>query len=180
MIEANRSRAARSAPVLRAGLRALLVVGCRIDLDHADTPGPDAGGGATCATSTASSCMDAVGHSDLTWIQDNILTPQCTFSGCHNGASTPAGMIDLRGGMAYAHLVGAASALEPTRKLVVAGNPAQSYLEVMLGTIAPEAADPPADPIRSDVGTMPMSAGLLCCQKLDAVDRWIAAGAMND
>lgn len=181
MIEANRSRASWHGWGLRAGVLALLVVSCRIDLDHGTTAGTDGGGDpTTCATGSAASCMDAVGHSDFTWIQDNILTPQCTFSGCHNGANTPAGKVDLRAGMAYANLVGAASVLEPSRALVVAGNPAQSYLDVMLGTIKPAQADPPANPIRSDVGTMPMSAGILCCQKLDAIDRWIAAGAMNN
>jgi hypothetical protein len=141
----------------------------------------DSGTG-TCAMSTSQACMDATAHSDLTWIQANIFEKQCTFSGCHNGAATLAGKVDLRSGMAYAHLVGFTSVLDPTRKLVVAGDPKSSYLEVMLGIIQPVSATPPSAPPRSDVGYMPQSNGgnLLCCQKLAAIDRWIAAGAMNN
>jgi hypothetical protein len=140
------------------------------------------GGTGMCAMSTSQACMDATAHSDLTWIQANIFDKQCTFSGCHNGANTPAGKVDLRSGMAYAHLVNFTSVLDPSRKVVVAGDPKSSFVEVMLGIIAPSAATPPSAPPRSDVGYMPQDNGgnLLCCQKLGAIDRWIAAGAMNN
>jgi hypothetical protein len=66
--------------------------------------------------------------------------------------------------------------------LVVPGNPAQSFLTVMIGQIRPEEADPPFTAIPNDssgnfVGTMPQNAGVLCCQKLDAIERWIGSGA---
>jgi hypothetical protein len=131
---------------------------------------------------TSQACMDATTNQSLSWIQSNIFDKQCTFSGCHDGGATKAGAVDLRAGKSYAHLVGYASALDPTFKLVVAGQPKMSYLEVMLGKIMPNDAIPSAPPIRADVGLMPMdNAGqLLCCQKLDALDRWISMGAMND
>jgi hypothetical protein len=126
-------------------------------------------------------CEEAKSHQDFTWIQQNILTNQCAaFSGCHNGATNPAGMVDLRAGMAHAHLVDYDSVLEPTRKLVVAGDPGKSYMLVMIGEIQPQNADPPAGPIRSDVGLMPQGSGLLCVEKRDAIQRWIMAGALDN
>jgi hypothetical protein len=128
------------------------------------------------------SCAEAVSHSDFAWLETNIFVVSCVFSTCHNGADTGvASKIDLRAGQAYTHLVGAVSDLEPTRMLVVAGAPARSYLLVMLGQIQPQDADPPANPIRSDIGTMPQgnSGQLLCVEKRDAIERWIAAGAAN-
>jgi hypothetical protein len=132
-------------------------------------------------TLTVPSCTEATSHMDLTWIANNIFAHQCTSSsGCHNGANTRAGMVDLRPGMAFNHLVNFTSMLEPSRKLVVAGDPKSSYLEVMLGIIPPTDATPPASPPRSEVGLMPQDSGILCCQKLVAIDQWIAAGAMNN
>jgi hypothetical protein len=135
-----------------------------------------------CSNASSMACMDATTHMDLTWIQTNVFNVQCTFSGCHNGAATPAGMVDMRSGMAYSHLVNFTSVLEPSRKLIVPGDPKSSYLEVMLGIINPADATPPTTPPRADVGYMPQSNGgaLLCCQKLMAIDRWISAGAMNN
>jgi hypothetical protein len=130
-------------------------------------------------------CAEATTHSDLTWIQTNVFTPSCVFTtGCHNGSDTTgtAAKIDLRPGQARAHLVNATSHLEPTRKLVVPGNPAKSYMLVMLGHIQPQNADPPAPPIRSDVGTMPQgTAGqLLCAGKREVIQRWILNDAPNN
>lgn len=146
----------------------LFVTACKIDLDHA----PDSGG--ACAASTSTSCSDAVNHQELSWIQTNVLTPQCTFSGCHNGDNTKQGKIDLRDGKSFATLVNGDSMLVSGARLVIPGDPTTSYLEVMLGT-EPGTIDP-------TVGTMPQSNGglLLCCQKLDAIQRWITAGAMNN
>ena len=89
---------------------------------------------------------------------------------------------------AYTSLVNATSHVDPTRMLVVPGNPAQSYIMYLTGAIKPEDADPPLGPIPASdpssgapVGTMPQqSTGFMCCQELDAISRWIAAGAMND
>lgn len=163
--------------------------GCEIPLDQCAknhtcnlAPGGDGGNSTMCQMSTSTACMDATTHSDLTWIQQNIFDKQCIFSGCHNGAATSAGKVDLRDGMSYAHLVNFASILTPGRTLVVASDPKSSYLEVMLGIIKPSDATPPASAPPASVGLMPQSNGgqLLCCQKLDAIDRWIMAGAMNN
>jgi hypothetical protein len=165
---------------MRWALFVVLAAGCRIDLDHGTTV--DATIAGTCVQSTAAVCIEADNHSDLTWIQTNIFNKQCTFTGCHNGGNTDAGKIDLRDMQSYTHLVNVTSDLEPSRKLVIPGNSAQSYLQVMIGKIKPAEADPPAGPITVRVGLMPMdnNGALLCCQKLDAIDRWIVAGAMNN
>jgi hypothetical protein len=148
----------------------LFATACRIDLDHA----PKQSGGPMCMDSTSAACMDAVNHQELTWIQKNVLTPQCTFSGCHNGDNTKQGKIDLRDGHSFMTLVNGDSALMAGSKLVVPGDPTTSYLEVMLGS-QPGTIDPM-------VGLMPQDNGnqLLCCQKLDAIERWIMDGAMNN
>ena len=147
----------------------LFATACKIDLDHA----PDSGSG-LCAMSTSATCTDAVNHQELSWIQKNVFTPQCTFSGCHNGENTKQGKIDLRDGKSFATLVNGDSMLVSGAKLVIPGDPTTSYLEVMLGS-QPGTIDPA-------VGIMPQSNGgmLLCCQKLDAIQRWITAGAMNN
>lgn len=152
------------------------VAGCKFDLDHRHV---DAAGSATsCEQGSAQTCLDAASHSDLTWIQANIFDRHCTFQGCHNGMPNPAGMLDLRAGQSYAHLVNVTSVLEPPHLYVVPGDAKKSFLEVMLGFIAPQDADPPAT--LPSVGTMPLDSGPLCCQKLQAIDRWIVAGAMNN
>jgi hypothetical protein len=178
----------RAALGLAPALAALALTACEYPLDACarnhtcQSGGTTDGGMATCMTSTAPTCVDATSHQDLTWIANNIFANQCTFSGCHNGSSTPAGKVDLRPSMAFNHLVNFTSILQPSRKLVVAGDPKSSYLEVMLGIIPPADATPPASPPRADVGYMPQESGgiLLCCQKLMAIDQWIAAGAMNN
>jgi hypothetical protein len=119
-------------------------------------------------------------HSDLAWIQDNIFTKQCAFVGCHNGGASPAGMMDLRAGMARTHIVNVASMIDTTRTIVVPGDAAKSYMLVMTGEIQPADADPPAAAIRADVGTMPQGSPLLCVEKRDAIQRWIVAGALDD
>ena len=84
-------------------------------------------------------------------------------------------------GASHAGLVDVASDIDPARKLVVPGKPKESYLLMMMQHFPPEEMEPtPATPPPN--GYMPQNAGgmVLCCQKLDAIERWIAAGAMND
>ena len=150
-------------------LALVVLTACKIDLDHVDKQT------VACSDSMSTACMDATSHEDLTWLQKNVFTPQCAaFSGCHDGQSTKQGMIDLRDGHTYATLVNGPSALMPGASLVVPGDPTTSYLEVMLGSV-PGSIDP-------TVGLMPQSNGnmLLCCQKLDAIERWITDGAANN
>ncbi len=170
--------------MFRVVLFASLLAGCRINLDSEKQAADAPPGGRACMVSTTStSCMDATTHSDLTWIQSNILDASCIFSGCHNGASTAAGKTDLRMGMSYSHLVNVASPhLDPTRMLVKPGDPQNSWLMVMLGDADPTKMTPPGNPPPASVGLMPQNSGgvLLCCQKMDALNRWITAGAMNN
>jgi hypothetical protein len=44
---------------------------------------------------------------------------------------------------------------------------------------APDEAVPPAPAPRDNL-YMPLSSPPVCCQKLDAIERWIMAGAMNN
>ncbi|MSP92243.1 MAG: hypothetical protein EXR79_10650 [Myxococcales bacterium] len=90
----------------------------------------------------------------------------CVFSTCHKGAS-PAGGLGLDGD-ARAQLVDKAAAGEPTRKRVVAGDPAASYLMDKLTQAKPAVGDP-----------MPPG-GALEAERIEMVRSWIAAGAKAD
>ncbi|HEU0032054.1 MAG TPA: hypothetical protein VFQ53_15580 [Kofleriaceae bacterium] len=113
-------------------------------------------------------CDEAAQHADFTWIQDHILTPSCATALCHTGATA---QVDLRldAGEAYANLVGKGASTVTGWVRVVPGSPATSYLVVALGRAD---GPPPRD------GFMPLAADPLCAEKLDAVERWILAGAM--
>jgi len=158
---------------------------CRYDLDHAEFS--DAAQLRPCVpNSAAQSCISAEAHSDFGYVHTAILKPKCTFRGCHNGDPTPAGKFDFRtADAAYTHLVGAQSLLDSARSLVVPGNARQSFLLVMMGSYKPSEADPPLSEIPTGdrgkfVGTMPQDAPVMCCQKLDAIERWIGLGAPNN
>jgi hypothetical protein len=165
--------------MLRLVLVATLLAGCRVSLESTSTT--DGGeNGRACSVSTISQpCMDAVNHSDLAWIESNVFKGACDFSGCHNGDSSTPGKVDLRVGKSYAHLVNYASVIDATRKLVVANDVAASYLMLMVRDVPPAMANPPASAPPGSVGYMPQTGGstVLCCQKLDALERWIVAGA---
>jgi hypothetical protein len=55
-----------------------------------------------------------------------------------------------------------------------------SYLMLMLGDVPPAMANPPGAPPPTSIGYMPQAQPALCCQKLDAIERWIMAGAPNN
>ncbi len=151
-------------------LALVCVTACKIDLDHAAKQQGSGG----CMDGTSTACVAATGHQELSWIETNVFVPNCAHSGCHNGENTPQGKVNLSSGHSYASLVNVTSVVMPGAKLVVPGDPTTSYLEVLLGT--------QPGTIPSSVGTMPQSNGgqLLCCQKLDAIERWIMDGAMNN
>ncbi|HEX5061551.1 MAG TPA: hypothetical protein VFV99_19420 [Kofleriaceae bacterium] len=160
-------------------LAALLVSGCRIDLDHADVDANTSG--RSCKVSMAAVCKEADSHSDFTWIKNKIFMTNCFGSSCHSG-STASGKLDLTDDP-YTSLMGSAgtgtaSNLDPAHQRVVAGDPASSYLFFIIHGVEMNTAgfaEPPGN-----VGYMPMSNSTLCCQKIDAIDRWITAGAMNN
>jgi len=161
-----------------ASLGLLAALGCRISLDEETDQSTR-----RCKTSTTNpECLAAPEHAELSWLETNVFEKSCTFSGCHNGMPTDAGRVNLKVGKAHSSLVGVPSEIEAGRMLVVANQPLQSYLLVMLRHIDPTMAEPPADDPPVDVGYMPQNAGgaVLCCQKLDAIQRWIEAGAPNN
>jgi hypothetical protein len=167
---------------------ALLVSGCKIDLDHRtqETTGADAAPmGRICTVSTASVCTtDAPNHSDFTWIQNKIFTNNCGSESCH-GSVTASGKLDLSLSHSYVALMGAdglgvQSKIDTSRKLVVPGNPNASYLFIILRAIGLSYAEPPASPPPSNVGWMPMISDPLCCEKMDVIGSWITQGAMNN
>jgi hypothetical protein len=111
-------------------------------------------------------CMEAMDHSDLDWLQENVLNDSCaSFTVCHKGMASSAGGLNLEAGNTANELINQPSQLFPDWDLVVPGSPADSYLQVILGQI-----DGPLD---SNTGTMPLNSPLLCKEKLDAFDRWI-------
>lgn len=165
--------------MLRLLVAASLLAGCRVSLDSNDTGGSS---GRPCTVSmTSQACLDAASMEQppLSWIESKIFAVHCNFSGCH-GSATDAGKLDLRPGMSRAHLVGVPSMIDRTRKLVVPGDVEASYLMLMLRDVAPAAAMPPGGPPPGDIGYMPQSGPTLCCQKLDAIERWIQDGAPNN
>ena len=135
----------------------------------------------TCRILETAPCTDAKSHADLAWLEENVFKPGCIAGSCHDGTGgDQAAKLDLRAGMARAHLVNVPSKLEPDHLLVAAGQPSASYLLMMVQQIRPEDMTPPASPPPADVGFMPQtSPEPLCCQKLDALERWIAMGAPN-
>lgn len=139
--------------------------GCRVSLEDngpGDDTGPDAG------TTVSQTCIDAKSHSDLAWIQDNIFTKSCAFSGCHRGAAASAGSLSLEAGVSHDALVGQSAKTEVGWKRVDAGKASTSYLLVAMGAMQ--------GPVPTG-GVMPLGSPALCQDKLDAVQRWVEAGA---
>lgn len=159
---------------------AALLSGCRISLETNDT---EEFSTRQCTVSTTSQpCMDAVNHSDLAWIEQKIFTPSCAIPGCHSSTSD-SGKLDLHAGMSHDHLVNVSSIIDRTRKLVVPNDVDASYLMLMVRDVPPAMANPPAMSPPGDIGYMPQGVPpslALCCQKLDALERWIKAGAPNN
>lgn len=174
---------------MRAALAvcAIALIGCRHSLDeHEYNDAAPVGRLCTPQATTVSSCAAAVGHSELSYIESNIIKPKCSaFSSCHGSVSTQ-DMLNLETGSGMLGMVDANAVLDPTRKLVVAGNINQSFLAVMIGAIKPDEADPPLSAIPKspstgmEVGTMPQDNPVMCCEKVDAVTAWIMAGAPNN
>jgi hypothetical protein len=116
-------------------------------------------------------CLEANDHSDLAWLQDNVFTPSCAaFSVCHQGNATSAQGLNLEAGNTEFNLVNVASGRFPDQTLVVPGDPQASYLMAVLGSYPGTL---------SDSGTMPPNNPVLCDQKRQAVERWIASLPAN-
>jgi hypothetical protein len=122
------------------------------------------------AAVVSAACIEATQHSDLAWIQANVLTPSCSkFGACHQGAATSAAGLNLQDGNSRAALVGIKSKLFPQFDLVAPNSPSNSYLMIITGHYP--------GPLKAGVATMPLNSQLLCVEKRDAINRWIAAGA---
>jgi hypothetical protein len=97
-----------------------------------------------------------------------IFTASCASNGCHTGMN-PAGDLRLTAGQSYAELIDVSSTqCNPDRKLVVPGQPGQSYLmdkllgqNLCFGTVMPKG------------GALPMA-------QIQSVSDWICAGAPNN
>jgi hypothetical protein len=139
--------------------------------------------------------QDAPMHSDFTFIKASIFDKNCFGSACHTTGGTaklklstdanhpedaPVTQAEAYMNLLGADGMGAFSTIDKTRRLVVPSDANSSYMELMIQRITPAEATPPAMPPPSNIGYMPQANPTLCCQKLDAIDRWIAAGAMNN
>ncbi len=113
-------------------------------------------------------CEEAKLHSDFKWIQKYAIEPNCVATLCHNSDSSLE-KIDLNLEFAYTHLMESTSEYSAL-PLVDPNRPENSYLMVVLGEYDQEQLE-----------TRPMPLTLPMCQPiLDAVNRWILAGAKND
>lgn len=126
------------------------------------------------------SCMAAATASTLSEVKTLIFERNCGGGSCHRDDSTQSDLHLI--GNPHTALVGVTSTVDNRYQLVVPGQPNQSYLLYMIRAVAagdmqPEAtATPPGE-----VPFMPQgSDDSLCVQKLDAVRRWIEAGALDN
>lgn len=149
---------------------------CALAACGSDTPptgsSPDAGDSTpeldAPPSTTPSICDQAKQRSDFAFIQEHIFTPSCAKAMCHTGPE-PEVDLDLSAGKAYPSLVNKGASTVSGWTRVVPGMTANSYLVVSLGRTP---GPPPRD------GFMPLGADPLCREKLEAIERWIAAGAM--
>jgi hypothetical protein len=109
-------------------------------------------------------CDEAPYHSDFTFLQDKVFTPSC--AGCHDAAS-PGGGLVLEAGRAHGSLVNVTSSGHAGWVRVVPSDPGASMLLVQVG----------AEPGPELEGFMPWGDPQLCTPLLDAMRRWVAAGA---
>lgn len=117
---------------------------------------------------TGDACAEAKNHSDLAWIQSNIFTPSCALAGCHKTPAVGGGHLILDTGQSHGQLVNTASTSSSSWMRVVPGDASKSYLLTAMGA---QSGPRPVD------GFMPLGNPPLCSDKVDAIRRWIAAGA---
>lgn len=117
-----------------------------------------AGGTCTCGSGSVSFAADV----------QPIFTTNCASAGCHKGINAQEGL-DLSAGKAYAKLVNVAAAqCSDGRKLVLPGDPAQSYLiDKMMN-------------VDICAGTKMPKLGMLPSAQITTVANWICAGAPNN
>lgn len=113
-------------------------------------------------------CQQAAQHADLTWIQDNVFSSTCALAQCHAEDNQAGGLV-LATGMSHDYLVNRPSTVQSGMMRVIPGDPDHSYLLVAIGGAS---GTPPE-------GTVMPWGGLptLCGEEIDAIRRWVAAGA---
>lgn len=102
----------------------------------------------------------------LTELQKTIFTPQCSFEGCH-GPPPQQGML-LTAGNTYAYTVNVDAVELSGFKRIQPGNAADSYLYMKIS------GDPRITGERMPFG------GMLTASEIEAVRRWIDAGALDN
>ena len=124
-------------------------------------------------------CVDATdadepdGPASLQGITESILTPSCSFSSCHGGPLSAAGL-DLTGPGLHTALLGHESSRAGAPPLVVPGDPHGSYLYQLVAECEPSVAG-------SIVPHMPLNAPeLLPAGQIARIREWIAGGALDD
>lgn len=147
------------------------------DIEHPPEHSPDAGAGGGSNSDGGPNdappsnvdplCAEATQHSDFAWLEAKVFEGSCATSECHD-ADEPAVGLDLSVGKAYNNLVNKGASTVSGWTRVIPGSLDQSYLVVSLGRAA---GPPPRD------GFMPLEADPLCVEKLEAIERWILAGA---
>jgi hypothetical protein len=135
--------------------------------DGASTPTVDAG-----PADASPACAEATQHSDFTWIKANIFQKSCAnFTSCHGADATiHQENLHLTADLAFAQLVNVASGQVPGKMRVQPNSCADSYLYNKLSNMD----------IKSGTSYMPASSPKLCQEKIDAVCRWIEAGAQDN
>jgi hypothetical protein len=130
------------------------------DSNGAADPSPDTrtitveGGGSGTATFTA--------------VQNEIFTPSCALSGCHNAGSQASGL-NLSAGAAYGEIVDVASVEQSSRDRIEPGEPSESYLYLKVtgdGSITGS--------------RMPLGGPALSEDLIDLLRDWIEAGAPDN
>ena len=103
----------------------------------------------------------------LSNIQEQVFTPNCTFSGCHSGSS-PAGQMNLEDGNAYMFLVNVPSTKANIR--VVDGDADASFIiDKLEGNLS-----------GTEGSRMPLGGPYLDQDVIDAIRVWIDNGAENN
>ena len=154
---------------MRLAVAILLVTACGTEPTRSASP--DAGLAATAdggPDAPMSICDQATQHSDLAWIQSNVFDASCARSNCHVTGNEAGGLI-LERGKSRDSLVNMPSTVDHGMMRVLPGDPTQSYLLVALGG---EPGMPPEGAVMP-WGGLPM----LCSQEVDAIKRWVMAGA---
>jgi hypothetical protein len=104
----------------------------------------------------------------LTQVQEEIFTPTCAQSECHDRQTARSGLV-LEAGLAYANLVNVASQERPAVMRVAPGAPDDSYLYLKITRALPPEGD------RMPQGLLPLPGRLI-----SLVQAWIEAGAPNN